>query len=473
MEKIKKMLVYFNTENLLYLFIIICPILDILSFLFRKYTGLTISPTTIIRPIIPTVVFIILFFKEKNKKSKILVGLIYFIYSIIHLIIFESLRNESSYGNLINELQYIINYSFLIINVYLFKHKFKDEIKLKKVVFIVLTIYILSIFVAIVTKTSYTTYLEGIGYKGWFESANSLCTTLLLSVLIILPDLKIKNIGRIVIIVITGGYLIFLSGMRTGLIGFCLVIAVFILGKIFIALKNKIKISKKKIILVTILIIVSMIGVLYGGSQTIERRKELKEFEINNIDEETGEKRYVSLDILNIYKKIQTGELADNYMTESEKAAIKDLCEFAERHNISNVDLRMQQFIYNIYLVKEQKNISYILFGNGYKNQTGELVMEMEVPAFLCNFGLIGFILYFGPFLAIFIYSLYKGIKNIKYITLDYIMYFAGAGLAIALSTLSGYVYFNFSSMLLTIIINILLLEKAKNIKPIGEVVNK
>ena len=85
MEKIKKMLVYFNTENLLYLFVIICPILDILSFLFRKYTGLTISPTTIIRPIIPTVVFIILFFKEKNKKSKIIVGLIYFIYSIIHL----------------------------------------------------------------------------------------------------------------------------------------------------------------------------------------------------------------------------------------------------------------------------------------------------------------------------------------------------------------------------------------------------
>ena len=85
----------------------------------------------------------------------------------------------------------------------------------------------------------------------------------------------------------------------------------------------------------------------------------------------------------------------------------------------------------------------------------------------------IGFILYFGPFLAIFIYSLYKGIKNIKYITLDYIMYLAGAGLAIALSTLSGYVYFIFSSMLLTIIINVLLLEKAKNIKPIGEVVNK
>ena len=52
-------------------------------------------------------------------------------------------------------------------------------------------------------------------------------------------------------------------------------------------------------------------------------------------------------------------------------------------------------------------------------------------------------------------------------------MYLAGAGLAIALSTLSGYVYFIFSSMLLTIIINVLLLEKAKNIKPIGEVVNK
>lgn len=36
-----------------------------------------------------------------------------------------------------------------------------------------------------------------------------------------------------------------------------------------------------------------------------------------------------------------------------------------------------------------------------------ELVLEMEIPAFLFNFGLFGFTLYFVPFLSIFIYGIY------------------------------------------------------------------
>ena len=81
---------------------------------------------------------------------------------------------------------------------------------------------------------------------------------------------------------------------------------------------------------------------------------------------------------------------------------------------ISNVDLRKQQFIYNLFLVKEQKNPLLILFGNGYKNQTGELVMEMEIPALICNFGLVGFVLYLGPILYLIISSLFRELKRIK-----------------------------------------------------------
>ena len=78
--------------------------------------------------------------------------------------------------------------------------------------------------------------------------------------------------------------------------------------------------------------------------------------------------------------------------------------------------------------------------------------MEMEVPALLCNFGIIGFILYFGPFLTIFLYGIYKIYKNRKNIEIDSIMYLTGVGLAIILSSLSGYVFFNISSMTMAII---------------------
>lgn len=41
-------------------------------------------------------------------------------------------------------------------------------------------------------------------------------------------------------------------------------------------------------------------------------------------------------------------------------------------------------------------------------------------------------------------------------------MYLAGCGLAIALSAFSGYVYFNFSSMTMAIILNVFLIQKNK-----------
>ena len=62
-----------SLENLMCLFVILCPILDIISFLFRNYFDTSISPTTILRPIIPCIVFVILFFKEKNKDKKIII----------------------------------------------------------------------------------------------------------------------------------------------------------------------------------------------------------------------------------------------------------------------------------------------------------------------------------------------------------------------------------------------------------------
>jgi hypothetical protein len=219
-----------------------------------------------------------------------------------------------------------------------------------------------------------------------------------------------------------------------------------------------VNLTKKQIIFITLGIILAVILVFFLGSKTLERRKLLKQNELTNIDEETGEQRYVTGDILNLYKQIENGTIPENYMSEEEQNAIIKLCEFAKEIKLSNVNLRAQQFIYNIFLVKEQKSLSLILFGNGYKNQTGELVMEMEVPALLCNFGLIGFILYFGPFGATFFYGLYKILKNIKNIKIDFIMYWVGCGLAIILSTLSGYVYFNFSSMTMAIILNIFLI---------------
>lgn len=460
MKKIKELC---SLENLIFIYIILCPILDITSFLFRNYFNTTFSPSTVIRPIIPCICFIVLFFKEKNKLKKIGTIGVYLLYSIIHLYFFQKFHNGSSYGNIKNEAQYIINYSLMIVNLYLFYKLITDKTKIKKAVYISLIIYVVSLYFAILTNTSSPTYIEGIGYKGYFESGNSLCTVLILSLCIILSNFNFKQWGKIALIIFTGIYLVSFSEMRTGLFGFSIIIAVWVIAKFFMAIRDKINFNKKQIFIISFGIILAIIIVFVLGARTLDRRNLLKQNELENIDEETLTKRYVTGDILDVYKKIKNNEIPENYMSEAEKNAIIDLCEYAEKHNISNVNLRKQQFIYNMFLVKEQKNILLILFGNGYKNQTGELVMEMEVPALLCNFGIVGLLLYLGPIASMFVINFYKAIKNLQNIQIDKVMYIAGSGLAILLSTVSGYVFFNFSSMTMAIILTILLINKKDN----------
>ena len=186
MNKIKDKI---TIENVLIFFVISLPILDIISFLFRNKYSTNISPTTFLRPIIPAVIFIVIFFKSKVKfKIKmILISFLYLLYCIAHLLIFKTFNTQISFGTIIHEAKYLINYLFSIIILFIFMFNFykKDLSKLKKCIFITLLIYILSIYLSMITNTYSHTYVEGTGIKGWFESGNSLGATLILGVFLL------------------------------------------------------------------------------------------------------------------------------------------------------------------------------------------------------------------------------------------------------------------------------------------------
>ena len=466
-EKIKKL----KTEDILCFFIILCPIFDMISFIFRNVCETTWSPSSFLRPIIPIIIFAIVFFKNKIKTKMFVASLIYGIYALIHLIMFNIVKVEASYGGILNELQYLVNYTFMIMNLFLFTYLFwkKDTEKLKKSVLIAFAIYIVSIYVSILTGTSSPTYIEGTGYKGWYESGNSLCAILCISLCMLLPMLKNKKMLPYVaiLVLLSGVFLTTLVGTRTGLIGFGLIVLLFIASECFVAIVRKAKLNKKTIIFSVIIIGLMLLLAIVCGSKTFERRNELKEIQVSTIDIETGKETHLSGDLLKIKKKIDSGEITEEYLSKPMQQAIIRLYNYAEATQMENNDMRQQQFMYNFYLVQEQKSIPLMLFGNGFKAQFRELVMEMEVPAFLFNFGIIGFNIYFLPFLALTIYAVYIAIRNIKKIDSQYIMYLGGSALAILLSLLSGYTFFNSSSMIIVIAINVLLTNKILEVKEI------
>lgn len=94
--KLKKIRKIINLENILCVFLIICPILDIASFVFRNAFNVSFSPSTFIRPIIPIIVGIFIFFKEKKKFKLYMfwVGIVYLIYGIAHLYMFQVLKTR-------------------------------------------------------------------------------------------------------------------------------------------------------------------------------------------------------------------------------------------------------------------------------------------------------------------------------------------------------------------------------------------
>ena len=348
----------------------------------------------------------------------------------------------------------------LFLYIYFFKDKNKD--KLKKYVFIAAIIYIVSIYISIITNTSSSTYIEKMGYKGWFESGNSICAILLLAMFSYISLLKEKKykIWCGAIIILVGIYLSMLVGTRVGLFGFILVFTVYIATEILQELiKNK-KLNKK-ITIIGIIAICAIVGaVTIFGSTTMQRRKHLQEIEQNIVDESKNEQAHITGSLLEIKEKIEKDELEEGYMSETQKQSVIDLYNKANELNLKNNDQRMQQLIYNISLVKNQKSPLLIVFGNGYMANYRELVFEMEVPAILLNFGILGFLLYLGPFVVILLYAFIRGIKNRKKIDAEYVRLVLGCGFAFALSLLSGYTFFNQSSAIMIVVLNTLLITK-------------
>lgn len=475
----------FTMENLLCLLIIICPILDVSSFIFRNFFNTNFSISTFVRPIIPIVAITYIFFKDKIKPQIIIAGLAYLGYAICHIYIFYKIKTGCAYGNELREIQYLVNYTFMIMNLFIYIYFFaiknrekemakqttgKTLDKMKKSVLIALTIYITLMYLALITKTSSFTYGETqVGYKGWFESGNSIGTIMLLSLFIVLPMLNKENkisirIWALMITTLVGAYLCTLLGTRTGLFGFIIVVLTYIGFTVLHNLLNKNKLNKKIFTIGIIILILVGIVITIFGSKTIERRRELKNKESEIYDTMTNQTAHVTGDTVKIVEQIKAGQMDENYMSESMQQAYLNLYNTANEKQISNTNMRTLQLIYHSNLIKEQNSIPMLLFGNGYMSHYYEMIFEMEVPAFLFNFGVIGFFLYFIPFLIIAVYGIYVILKKFRVAKVEFAMALSGLWFAIIISFLSGYTFFNSSTMMIIIALSVIVINQIKDI---------
>lgn len=461
----------FKIEYLLYLFLILSPFFDATSFLFRDmFPNSSLSPSTVLRPIIPLILCLYIFIKDsKTRKYFIGAGIIYGSYMIGHLYATNTVLTSISYKGLFSELQFVINYSYMIFlfyAIYWFS-KNKGLPYFKQSLTIMLASYLGLIYLSIVTGTSSPTYIEGIGYKGWNTSGNGLGAILVLSYTLLLPYL-LENKKKWWTWVILGSlifFLLILFGTRTGLYGVILVSAFYMIAMIVLKLLKKPKVNWRcLIIFVVILFLVGGFLLVKVGSKTLKRRQHLNEIASSIIDPMTGKPAHLTGDTTNIVVSIKENTYEKGSISETQKQAFLKLYDMANKYHIASHDQRSQQLLYHTSFYLEQKDPILYLFGNGYQSHHREMTFEMEVPALFFNFGIIGFILYLGPFMVIDIQGILFCFKNMKKVTIGYIMSLCACLLAFILSFLTGYVYFYVPSMMIAVCSHILLLQEKENI---------
>jgi len=461
---------FLTKENFIYFFILLSPFLDIISsvFSFGKY-----SISTFIRPIIPLILLIIIFFQDKKVRLPLIIStLIYLGYFIIHLFIYQDILTKISFGNTLYEASYLCNYTYLVFLLFVFIYLSKKESlkNLNKVILIYSIIYIGSIFISIITNTSYETYPDSFGYRGWFNTGGAvscilLCLLFILIVEFIKKQSKKEKIVKGIIILLIVFYLMFLIGTRTGLFGSLLILAISRIFQIFLPVIRKEKYNKSLITSASFLFTGMIILVLIFGSYTIERRKELDNLAGIDPDNPTSDTIYMPTDVIDIVDGIKNNFLEENFLSKEQENALLKLDEYTKKEKIKSTDYRMQQLIYHSFLYLEQDDIYLKFFGNGFLANMGVLTLEMEFFAFLYNFGIIGIILFLVPFLSIFIYSIVVLIKNFKRIDFAYLMYLSACFMIYAISFLAGHTFFNTSVMLIIVIIHTKLFLKSKEIK--------
>lgn len=484
MSKIKKILRTENITKMVLIYILIQPILDILSFL--NIRGYIPGISTILKPLFVFSLGVYILCKDKKSRKKYsIIYLVFAASALIHCIILKDLMVEIS--TIFHEIRFMINFSYMIVLFMIFEYLYREDndkfVKnLKKVITITFLIYCITILISIITGTSAKTYeyadASKHGFKGWLDSGQIFGHAMCISFPFLIHYLfHVKN-GRKTFRIINK-FLILLYIIVLALIGtkvtYILDVAIlashvivdFIIG---IRDKRKMYFVESGCCLVCLLALIGCYKFL-PVKKNIDINNAVLSTDMSQNQEGTETKR----DDLNRLKDNITAESNISWQQAQRKKRIEEyynwdinasrlLEEKYASGELHPSDMRNRQLVYNLEKYK-QASIKYKLFGIGYLNQSDYLSLERDLLMLLFSFGVfVGITVLIKPIL-IWIKAFLNIIKNIKKVTPETLYLFEGFSLFFCISIYAGYtfIYTNFSIYLVSI--GILLLDSIKEKK--------
>lgn len=406
-----------NFNTLLIIFILLQPILDLITGFAIHIWHINVTLGIIVRMLFLIIILYSVLFVYKRKQNWKYYGLLiaYGIFYILGIIIFQD-------GNgLFSEIQglcRVFYFPVLLIALY----SIKDEIRISKMtLMVVLVTYLVCILVPNCLNLGFETYeITKKGTLGFFNSANEISGIIsILTPIMILIFVKSKKIIPIIIISLIYLYIILTIGTKTPLLS--LSITVFFAYIWFVYKEIKVK-RLKRIGISFIALMIFVIGLILILPKTTFYK---------NIKTHLN---YLKLD--SVTEVFEDEELVDHFI-------------FSQR--LTFMENRQQEYM--------EANTYQKLFGIGYLNGKKDAkAVEMDYFDIYYSHGIIGFIIYFG----IYGYFFYLIMKEKKKLDFEQYMLYISVLLSIFLSFFTGHII---TAPAVSILVTIILLMLVKNKK--------
>ena len=467
--------------KLTFIFLLIQPILDIKVFYDYEILGVTIP--TIIRLIFFAILFLLFIFNKKRLKLPIIYFVLFFIYSILHLI-----NANNNYINILgkysipSEVIYLIRLAIPMMFI-LFSYNYKVEFnKISKLFFIVALIISSIITVTNLLGISYPSYSQtqsingnffdwmflskidngyyNLATKGLFGYANPLSGLMCLILPILLYSFyKKSNLKKFLIIYL---FLISMLIVGTRISSYMTIIILVVMLIIYLVLSSlfKLKIDNTKTLTLNILLIILLIPFFINAPIMFSSDRKTSESEANYATENK------LLTVVNNYReKIEKG------VSKEEEEEINKFIKENYKYFSINDDLAPDKYLYEDYLIfwmnyfeesyKNQNNTRdfelYLykhiyehnnnkldmFLGYGYsQNFNDGVVLERDFVYHFYTLGIFGLILFIIPYYAILIYSIIKVLTNLKEkLTLENVTYILTIGILVSIAIIGGNIF--------------------------------
>ncbi|WP_100333195.1 O-antigen ligase family protein [Bacillus alkalisoli] len=437
-----------NSNQLLLIFIIFQPILDILTAFNIYYLGTSITVGLLVRMafLLFGLLFILLF-SESHLKRPIGVYLL-FLLSVVGIGFIGNFFSKPVF-NIFYEVQFVAKalyfvvmfLSYLLIFTTLHTHKVFVT-KFQQYVVYAMTIVGAVLLFTFVTGTGFNTYEYGkAGNKGWFYSGNELSAILSIGFpFVIMYAVRKMNAWKEIyywLPALTLGFSALMLGTKVGHLSILLVcgltpIILLIEWLKSAKLKEDTKAIKRNLIVsisaILLFILLTPITPAYtntAGHYTSVNEKLLEEL----LEEMEGE------------NEIDNKELEENNALKEKMAENKFFKNKLVTVLLSNRDV----YLYRTHTHFVAAPIHQKLFGLGYAGNWEDhpKLIEMDFFDLFYSFGIIGFILFIAPF-VITVYLLVKNLFVLKYKMLraDVLFPLVSLALAIGAATIAGHVLY-------------------------------